>query len=175
VVSFFCRLLINCSTRWTFSFIFHQRSTLATPVFIRHSSINLLHKEVEEISQKQVAYVKRCSNYKEEIAENTASCQSHQIQESRGRRKLTEQFFERSQKYNDKGPYTQHKYRKYKGYLKWAQRRIKVKMLPRFRSKHLHTLINGSRESQTRRKQASNGYTLLISVKINQQELPFSL
>jgi len=70
-----------------------------------------------ENNKENLADIDLCSQYKEEITEDTTRCQSQQIKYGSGRSQLTEQVIEYCQQYNYKQPDAQQKDRENKRHL----------------------------------------------------------
>lgn len=66
--------------------------------------MHLFQENPDESSKEDVADIYLCGQYKEEIAEDAARCQTQQIEHSGCRRKLAEQIIEHCQQDNDKQP-----------------------------------------------------------------------
>ena len=88
--------------------------------------MHLFHKNPNESDKEGVANIYLCSQYKEEIAEDAARCQTQQIEHSGSRRKLAEQIIEHCQQHYDKQPDAQQEDRKDKRHFERRKRRIKA-------------------------------------------------
>ncbi len=115
--------------------------------------MHLFQENPDKGNKEDVTDIYLRGQYKEEIAEDAARCQTQQIEHSCSRRKLAEQIIEHCQQHNDEQPDAQQEDRENKRHFKRRKRGIKVEVFPRFGHKDLYRLVQCSAECHQQAEQ----------------------